>query len=242
MRTLENMAAHMVAAVPGPGEFRFDVRHFDEIDSTNRYLLEEARVGAPEGVVAVADHQTAGRGRLGRRWEAPPGGALLCSVLLRPELPPARLHLVTAAVALAAAEAVERVAGVRPEVKWPNDLLLDGRKLAGVLAEAELPAVVVGIGVNVTAAPPDAVALGEGADREDLLAALLAGLDRRYGRWDDVAAEYRSACATVGRRVRVEPTTGEPYEGEATGITDEGHLLVDGRVVAAGDVYHLRPA
>ncbi|HEX2040163.1 MAG TPA: biotin--[acetyl-CoA-carboxylase] ligase [Acidimicrobiales bacterium] len=228
--------------MPTPGEFRFrEIRAFDEVDSTNRYLLDEAREGAPEGVVAVADHQTAGRGRLGRRWEAPPGSALLCSVLLRPGLPTERLHLATAVVALAAAEACERVAGVRPEVKWPNDLLLGDRKLAGVLAEAELPAVVVGIGVNLRAAPPGAAALGE-VDRDALLRELLAGLERRYGRWDEVAAEYRAVCATVGRRVRVEPMGGEPFVGIAERVTDEGHLVVDGRAVAAGDVHHLRPA
>jgi BirA family transcriptional regulator, biotin operon repressor / biotin---[acetyl-CoA-carboxylase] ligase len=236
------MAAHMVAGMPSGGETRFaDIRRFASLDSTNRYLLDEARAGAPEGVVAVADHQTAGRGRLGRAWEAPPGAALLCSILLRPELPVDRLHLATAVVALAAAEAVETVAGLRPDVKWPNDLLLGDRKLAGVLAEAELPAVVVGIGINVSAAPPDAASLGEGVDRESLLVALLDNLERRYGRWDDVAAEYRAVCSTVGRRVRVEPTTGEPFEGLAEGLSEEGHLVVEGRVVAAGDVHHLRP-
>jgi BirA family biotin operon repressor/biotin-[acetyl-CoA-carboxylase] ligase len=231
----------MVAGMPSGGETRFaDVRRFAEIDSTNRWLLDEARSGAAEGVVAVADHQSAGRGRLGRRWESDPGAALLCSVLLRPSLPPERLHLATAVVALAAAEACEQVAGVRPEVKWPNDLLVDDRKLAGVLAEAELPTVVVGIGVNVRTAPPDAACLGADVDRDELLAALLDALDRRYGRWDEVAVEYRQRCSTVGRQVRVEPAGGEPFEGEAVGVTDEGHLVVGDRVVAAGDVHHLR--
>src|SRR4051812_27340870 len=105
--------------------------------------------GAPEGLAAVADHQTAGRGRLGRAWVAPPGASLLLSVLFRPDLAPERLHLTTAAVALAAAEACEAVAGVLPVLKWPNDLLVGDRKLAGVLAESRLPAVVVGIGLNV---------------------------------------------------------------------------------------------
>ena len=226
----------MVAAVPAAGEFRFtDVRRFDELDSTNRYLLDEARAGAPEFVVAVADHQTAGRGRLGRTWEAPPGAALLCSVLLRPSLAPERLHLVTAAVALAARDALDG----RPDIKWPNDLLVDGRKLAGVLAEADLPAVVVGIGINVTWAPPGAACVGEDADREAVLARFLEALDALYGRWDEVSARYRTECATVGRLVRVE-LMGATFEGEAQGITDDGHLVVDGRVIAAGDVIHLR--
>jgi BirA family biotin operon repressor/biotin-[acetyl-CoA-carboxylase] ligase len=135
-----------------------DVRRFDSLDSTNTYLLAEARSGVPEGVVAVAEHQTAGRGRLGRRWEAPPGTCLLVSVLLRPVLEPGQLHLCTSAVALAAADACAAVAGVSPAVKWPNDLLVRGRKLAGVLAESDPAApggpegsvaVVVGVGCNV---------------------------------------------------------------------------------------------
>src|SRR5271168_5153562 len=133
------VTARRVCAMPGT---RFtDVRRFGTIDSTNRYLLEEARAGAHEGVVAVADHQTAGRGRLGRRWEAAPGANLLVSVLLRPALAPQRAQLGASVVALAAAEAVWAVAGVEVGIKWPNDLLAaDGRKVAGVLAEADVSA------------------------------------------------------------------------------------------------------
>ena len=233
----------MVAAVPAHRETRFtDVRRFESIDSTNRYLLDEARGGAPEGVVAVADHQTAGRGRLGRTWESPPDASLLCSVLLRPSLPVERLHLVTAVVALAACDAVASVAGWRPLLKWPNDLLDgEGRKLAGVLAEADLPTVVVGIGLNVAWAPEGAACLGPGYGRDTVLDALLAALDGLYGSWDEVAARYRAECATVGRVVRVE-LAGETFEGTASAVTDEGHLVAGGRVVTAGDVVHLRPA
>jgi BirA family biotin operon repressor/biotin-[acetyl-CoA-carboxylase] ligase len=122
-----------------PGTRFTDIRRFETLDSTNRYLLEEARNGAPDGVVAVAGHQSAGRGRLGRRWEAPAGANLLLSVLLRPHLPHPHRHLAGAVVALAAAEAAESVAGLRLGLKWPNDLLgADGRKVAGVLAEGDL--------------------------------------------------------------------------------------------------------
>ncbi|HEX3948163.1 MAG TPA: biotin--[acetyl-CoA-carboxylase] ligase [Acidimicrobiales bacterium] len=130
----------------------------ETVGSTNTWLLAQARDGAPAGLAVVADHQTAGRGRLGRRWEAPPGACLLASVLLRPVLDPDRLYLCTAAVALAAADACDRVAGVRPALKWPNDLLFGEAKLAGILAEADPDApggppgsvaVVVGIGCNV---------------------------------------------------------------------------------------------
>ena len=114
----------------------WDVHRFEEIDSTNAYLQRQARLGAPEGTVAVAEHQSAGRGRLDRRWEAPPGASLLASVLFRPELDASELHLCTAAMALAAAEACRRVVGVGPVLKWPNDVLVGEEKLAGVLAEA----------------------------------------------------------------------------------------------------------
>ena len=142
---------------PGPAGTRFtEIRRFATIDSTNRYLLDVARNGAPEGLVARADHQSAGRGRLGRRWEAAPGTNLLASFLLRPPLVLDEYHLCTAAVALAAVTACIGAAGLEPSIKWPNDLLVGERKLAGILAETvsggaapEHPALVVGLGLNV---------------------------------------------------------------------------------------------
>jgi BirA family biotin operon repressor/biotin-[acetyl-CoA-carboxylase] ligase len=237
------------------------VRRFAEIDSTNRYLLDEARAGAAEGVVVVADHQTAGRGRLGRTWTAPPGSSLLTSVLLRPTLPPARLHLVTAAMALAAGDACEALSGVRPALKWPNDLIIRDliirdlvigeAKVAGVLAEAELPAVVVGLGLNLTRPPGRAVALsdvaGRSIDASALLERLLVGLGALVADWDAVSTRYRHACATVGRRVRVTLAGGgEAFTGTAVEVTEEGYLCVSTgggvRVISAADVVHLRPA
>ena len=251
------------------------MRRFGEIDSTNRYLLEEARAGAPEGVVVVADHQTAGRGRLGRTWTAPAGSSLLMSVLLRPALPPARLHLVTAAMALAARDACEVVSGVRPALKWPNDLIVGDtaageRKLAGVLAEAEPPAVVVGLGLNLTWPPsgshddieampvrlPEAgvggaVALsdvgGKSIDPSVLLDRLLEGLGALVADWDAVAARYRRACVTMDRHVRVTlGGEGEVLVGMAVDLDDNGYLRVATgggvRVVSAADVVHLRSA
>ena len=145
-----------------------DVEWYEEIGSTNTELLDRARSGAPEGMVLIADLQTAGRGRRGRQWTAPPGTSLMMSVLLRPPpgpLPPSRAALVTLAVGLAAADACEQVSGVRPRLKWPNDLVIagrdradhgadrDDRKLAGILAESIttqglLSALVVGMGLN----------------------------------------------------------------------------------------------
>lgn len=230
------------------------MRRFPRLDSTNRYLLDQSRLGAPEGVVAVAGHQTAGRGRRDREWVSPPGASLLASVLWRPQLPAERLHLLTFAMALAGAEACRSVAGFRPGVKWPNDLVVDDKKVAGILAEADLPVVVVGIGVNLNW-PAEALAglgpatsanqvLGHHVDADELLRALLAELARLHGRWDDVASAYRGSCTTLGRLVRVD-LDGESFTGTAADVTDEGHLLVDVgtclRTVAAGDVVHLRP-
>lgn len=231
------------------------MRRFAEIDSTSSYLLAQARSGVPEGLVAVADVQRAGRGRLDRTWVAPPGSSLLASVLLRPCLAADSLHLAVAALALAAADACADVAGARPGLKWPNDLVLGAGdpKVAGILAETEPPALVAGIGINVDwppgTLPAGAAALGP-VDRDQLLAALLGHFSDRYGDWPRVREEYRSACVTVGRLVRVD-LGNEILTGTATGISDEGHLVVlptagaggtaHARTVAAGDVVHLRP-
>jgi BirA family biotin operon repressor/biotin-[acetyl-CoA-carboxylase] ligase len=221
-----------------------DVRWFERTDSTNRYLLECAATGAPEGVVAVADEQTAGRGRLGRTWVAPAGSALLVSVLLRPGLPAARTHLVTLAAGLAAVDAIDALSPVRPGLKWPNDVVVDDRKLAGILAEADgAGAVIVGMGCNVQpgALPAELreIATAVDVDRVQLLLAWLRAYDARLHALDRVVADAVARSATLGRRVRVELAR-ETFEGTATDLTAEGFLVVDGRVVSVGDVVHLR--
>lgn len=244
---------------PG-GSFR--VIWLAEIDSTNRSVLDASHAGEPEGLVVVADHQSEGRGRLGRTWEAAPGSSLLLSVLLRPRRTVDELHLCTAAVALAMADAVRDVAGFTPELKWPNDLLVDGRKLAGVLAEVDLGAsgvvraVVVGVGVNVTADafPPDLASTATACDvvacrsidRRSLLDAFLAHLDERLDLPDrELLADYRARLATIGVRVRVDRSAG-PIEGVAVDVDDLGGLVVETEAgstvtISAGDVVHLRP-
>jgi BirA family biotin operon repressor/biotin-[acetyl-CoA-carboxylase] ligase len=242
----------------------WDIHWLDEVDSTNTYVRDRARQGAPAGLVAVADHQTAGRGRLDRRWESPPGANLLASVLLRPGCGPEDVHLCAGAVALSGADACREVAGVEPVLKWPNDLLLDGAKLAGVLAEAEfaghdLSAVIVGIGINVAWPGPaeaggacldDVGGRARPVDRRFLLDRLLAALEPRCellreasGR-RDLADEVRRRCATLGKQVRV-ILAGEELVGRADAIDDAGRLVVETasgpRPVSAGDVVHLRP-
>jgi BirA family transcriptional regulator, biotin operon repressor / biotin---[acetyl-CoA-carboxylase] ligase len=241
-----------------------------ETGSTNADLVVRARAGAGHGAVLVADHQTAGRGRLGRTWQAPPGSALLCSILLRPE-PSAVVHGAVWAVALAAQSAVAALTGVTPELKWPNDLMVGERKLAGVLAEGvidpedplTLSGVVVGIGLNVRWAERPAPHLDDGVaaraitveelgghsvDRRALLGRLLADLAPLLDRWarhpEELHARYRAHLDTLGRRVRVELGDRE-LSGVAVDVTPDGLAirLADGteEVVLAGDVVHLRP-
>ncbi|HYU38676.1 MAG TPA: biotin--[acetyl-CoA-carboxylase] ligase [Acidimicrobiia bacterium] len=239
-----------IQRVPGFHE----VRWFDSLDSTNRYLLDEARRGAPEGLVAVADYQTAGRGRRARGWVAPPGSSLLVSVLMRPSLAPERAQLVAMASGVAMADAIERIAGFAPALKWPNDLVVDDRKLAGILAESDGGAVVVGIGVNVNwnEFPSDLVETAtacnleasHAVDRRELLTAFLHELGDRYAGLEHVPGEYQRRLATLDRRVRVERAAGDVV-GRAVGVGDSGELLVDdeaGGVIAVhvGDVVHLR--
>ncbi|WP_419917520.1 biotin--[acetyl-CoA-carboxylase] ligase [Candidatus Poriferisocius sp.] len=233
-----------------------------ETGSTNADLLAAARQGQESGVVLVADYQRAGRGRRGRSWGATPGSSLLFSVLLRPRLGPHDSHLVTTALALAAVEACDALAGVRPGLKWPNDLVVGDRKLAGVLAESvvvgeRLEAVVVGMGLNVLAgaAPPEAAAIaialeevcGFALQREALLAAILPGLSRwmdavpeRGGRLALVEAA-RSESVTVGQMVSVRMADGVVLEGLAEDLDEGGGLVLrGGKRVVVGDVVNLR--
>jgi len=234
-----------------------------ETGSTNADLVTLAREGAPpHGAVMVADHQTAGRGRMGRTWQAPPESALLCSILLRPP-PGATLHAALWAVALAAQRALTEESGIDPELKWPNDLMVGSRKLAGILAETvggSLDgAVVVGLGINVAwEEPPADVAdravtvaelAGRAVDRRVLLRRVLASLAPLLTLWAERPSElhalYRARLSTLGQRVRVTLADRE-LEGEALDVTAQGSLIVrgDGETVevSAGDVVHLRPA
>jgi BirA family transcriptional regulator, biotin operon repressor / biotin---[acetyl-CoA-carboxylase] ligase len=235
------------------------VEHFAEIDSTNSWIKARALEGADEGLVARADFQAAGRGRLDRRWDAAPGTALLCSILVRPAIDVEQLQLVVAAVALSVREALMLAAGLHAELKWPNDLIVADRKLAGVLAEvvtdARGTAVVVGVGVNLTDHPNGAAstsvleASGTAVGARELLEVTLAALAPRRARLDDEAgrvrlgAEYASALATIGRRVAVIQRDGV-VRGEALRVDPCGRLVVrrDGEelCVAAGDVVHVR--
>lgn len=267
---------------------------FDAIPSTNNWLAEQAATGAPHGALAIADVQTAGRGRMGRTWQSPPGAGLLFSLLFRPPatVTPGQVGLAAAAgvaVALSgpppsppSTEGSKRVepfmrevsslpppaggwGGLEARLKWPNDVLIGGKKVAGLLGDASFRDgrpewVIVGIGLNVNLAPADFPAappggaaptsllaqLGRPVERAPLLAAILAAIEPRYEALvagEAQAGEWRRLSATVGQPVRV--TGGMAVEGVAVDIAADGSLLVqqaDGSVVsvAAGDV-SLRP-
>jgi BirA family biotin operon repressor/biotin-[acetyl-CoA-carboxylase] ligase len=205
--------------------------HHREIDSTNRRARELASAGAPHGTLVTAGAQTAGRGRQGRRWEAPPGSALLCSLVLRE---------FDALLSLRAGLAVADVAGEAARVKWPNDVQVEGRKIAGVLVEGRPHEgwAVVGIGVNVSAAPdlPEAAALGRD-DVEAVLGELLAALELRFADPSEVSLDaLRARDALLGVRI-----SWDGGEGLGAGIAADGGLRVTTdageRVLSAGEVH-----
>ena len=214
----------------------------DETGSTNADLAAAAASGAADRSVLMARHQTSGKGRLDRRWEAPPGTNLLVSILFRdvPEHP----HQLTQRVALAASRACFKVAGVSPMLKWPNDLLLNERKLAGVLAQAGgqgTEYVVVGIGLNIGWAPEGAVRLGDGYDPVDVLDAMLVAYDDLP---DDITDIYRTSLATIGQSVRVE-LSGSEVVGRVLDVLPDGRLVVLDECgithrIDTGDIVHLR--
>ena len=247
-----------------PGALWTQIDVLAETPSTNAVVAAAAAGGQAEGLVVAAEYQSSGRGRLGRTWTTPPRSALLMSVLLRPvTVEAARWPWLGLLVPLAVAAAVRAVAEVPAQVKWPNDVLVEDRKLAGILLERiEGPAAVVGIGLNVTlresekpheAATSLELEKATTTDRATVMTAVLRELASRYQSWvgangdpDVVLPEYRELSATLGRTVRVELPDGTFLEGTARDLADDGRLIVDSadgpRPLAAGDVTHLRTA
>jgi BirA family biotin operon repressor/biotin-[acetyl-CoA-carboxylase] ligase len=246
-----------------------DVRVVDATGSTNADVAALARNGAPEGVVLVAEHQTAGRGRLERQWVAPPRSGLSFSMLLRPDVEASRWTLLPLLVGVGVARGVARVCEMAVALKWPNDLMLGARKFGGILAERvesaggqKRAAAVVGVGMNVTLREPElpvptatslGLAGGATTDRDTILRAALRGVGVEYTRWVEAGGEagavlpgYRELCATLGVRVRAQLPSGEVVDGVAVDVRDDGALVIDGAngaaPVSAGDVVHVRPA
>ena len=232
----------------GPDGWRLQV--LDRTPSTNAVAAERARAGEPGGLVVVAEEQTAGRGRLDRSWVSPPRSGLTFSVLLRPDLPTAQWPWLPLWTGLAVATALRERAEVEAALKWPNDVLVEDRKVCGVLAEVpEAGAVVLGIGLNVTTAAeelphPQATSLrlagARTTDRDTVLRAVLRSLTRVLADPETARSAYRERCGTLGRRVRVELPGERSVEGTAEAVDDGGRLVVDGQAYGAGDVVHLR--
>ena len=224
-----------------------DIRVFEETTSTNDVIEKLARDGVREGVVVFAESQTKGRGRLGRKWMSPARKGLWFSVLLRPALRPQATTQVTVAAATALRRAVEIQTGLKPEIKWPNDILLNGRKVAGILTElnAELDRIkylILGIGVDVNLSASDFPAdlrdqatslkaeLGKPLSRAELAVSVLRELDADYtritlGGFGAVADEWESHCSTIGREVAIQVGERE-VRGRAEALGEDGALLV----------------
>ena len=239
--------------------------YFTEIDSTNSYARRLAEQGAGEGEVVIAEQQNAGRGRSGRSWFSPPFVNLYTSIVLRPKLAPAHAPQITLMAAVALAETVAGFIPSRPAIKWPNDILVDGKKVAGILTESSCTAVgiefvILGIGVNLNlprARMPETIRdratslmeiAGKPLSRELFLRRLIQDLDRCYGILGDlgfaaIAPRWETYFGLRGRRVRVEMID-EALSGTATGIDSDGALLLEDEAgvihrVLAGDVIPL---
>jgi BirA family biotin operon repressor/biotin-[acetyl-CoA-carboxylase] ligase len=229
-----------------------------ETSSTNDVAREQGRRGAAAGFVVAAARQTAGRGRLGRTWESLPGRGLYTSILLRPDLSLPETSRLTVLSSVAAVDAVETVSGLRPRIKWPNDLMVQGRKLGGLLIETEttgssLAFAVIGIGINVRHAEGDFspeirgqatslyLATGQLHRRADLLVALLKAFEQRLtSPFAEAREAWTASSLTLGQRVELTTARGRKY-GQAMGLDDDGALLLrsdSGEVeaITAGDM------
>jgi BirA family biotin operon repressor/biotin-[acetyl-CoA-carboxylase] ligase len=230
------------------------VRYEEVTGSTQATALDLASAGAPEWTLVAAGHQTAGRGRLGRTWSDEPGRSLMFSVVLRPELDPGSGGLITLLAGTAMARACRELGARYAACKWPNDVLVDGRKAAGILAESSvahgrLEHVVLGVGANLREPPTGVPRAGAmQAEAVDLLEAFLAAFVRDYRPADPgfahaVTSAHAGVSATLGTRVRAAIDGGSVIEGDAVALDERGGLVVrtssGERVVRFGEVEHL---
>ena len=237
------------------------IRYFSRIDSTNQYAKRIAEEGAPDGTLIIADEQTAGKGRSGRTWVTPPAEAIAFTLLLRPKLSPDRISMVTLVMGLAVTNAVNSLYDVSAGIKWPNDVVIKGRKLCGILTEMsaevrQVNYIVIGVGINanLTSFPEEIreiatslrLELGCDINRAELIARVMTEFERLYAEFEaqgDLGAvmqEYNELCLNAGSKVRVLDPNGE-YTGTSRGINSMGELLVeteDGKMqeVYAGEV------
>ena len=237
-----------------------EIHYYEVTDSTNLRAKQLAEEGKPHGTLVVADRQDAGRGRRGKSWTSPPGISVYMSLILKPQIKPQSASMLTLIAGLAVARALKDYAGVSPQIKWPNDIVVHKKKVCGILAELsteveEIHYVVVGIGINVrnTEFPEEISSIAtslllEGKDkikRAELIGAVCESFEHYYGIFSEtndlsgLKEEYDKYLVNKGRQVRVSDPM-EYFEGEAVGITDLGELIVDTekgrRLVFAGEV------
>ena len=247
-RDLDRPPLRQAALARGLAADGWRVEVVDRAGSTNAVVADRARAGEAAGLVLVAEQQDAGRGRLDRTWVSPPRAGLTFSVLLRPDLPAAAWPWLPLWTGVAVARALRDRAGVDAVLKWPNDVLVDGRKVCGLLAEVPAPgSLVLGVGLNVTTTRAElphegatSLRLADAAttDRDTVLRAVLRELAGVLV--EQPRDAYRALCSSLGRTVRVELPGGGVAEGPAEAVDDDGRLVVAGTAYAAGDVVHLR--
>jgi BirA family biotin operon repressor/biotin-[acetyl-CoA-carboxylase] ligase len=238
------------------------IHTFSEVDSTNKLAYQLALRGANEGEVVVAESQTRGKGRMGRIWESPPGFNIYLSLVLRPKIPPSKIPLISLMAAVACAEAIEEVTTLITVIKWPNDLLIKGRKVGGILTEADMEMdvinfVIIGIGINVNMTGhslPSSIEntaislkmeLGKEISRVTLIQKLLYKMEVWYKMFEENKEEklrkrWEKLSQVKGRKVEVS-FMGKVIRGEALGIDEDGALLVQGvnegvKRIVAGDI------
>jgi len=232
---------------------------FESIDSTNRMAKQLAASGAPDGAVVVAEHQTCGRGRLGRSWDAPPGACVLCTVIFYPDIEPEFLFRLTMMASVAVVDALLATAGIRAGIKWPNDVYAGDKKICGILTEVgcsqqSVQYAVIGLGINVNwdlknnghlcdSATSLSAVCGKNISRVKILQELLMQMDKGYGIIHDEASlhiQWMQRCMHLGKTVRI-LSGRDSLEGKAEGITEKGYLMLqsaDGNrhEIVCGDV------
>ena len=243
---LEPMTVRDIQAIQDAvAQYWPDVRWVESTGSTNADLLKDGR----PGTVLIADEQTDGKGRLGRHWVSPKGAQLAMSMVVEVDGTPPPFGLLSIAPGVAVTDVVPQA-----QLKWPNDVQIGGKKIAGILSALDMPRVIVGIGINVAMRAEDlpvetATALnleGIDVDFDDFTTDILLAMGERLTQWRDgdpqLLEDYRAVCTTIGQQVRLEMREGEEtVTGTVTGVNEEGEVLIDGSAYAVGDVHHLRP-
>ncbi|WLD91800.1 biotin--[acetyl-CoA-carboxylase] ligase [Alkalihalobacillus sp. AL-G] len=253
-----------------PGEIKSNLKteklgqnvHYEEqVTSTQEIAHRLAMEGAPEGTIAIAEQQTTGRGRLGRPWHSPKGSGIWMSIILKPNIPPQQAPQLTLLAAVSVVQGIQKSTGLKPQIKWPNDILIDGKKIVGILTELQAEAdrvnsVIMGIGINVNT-PEDsfpeelasiATSLkvengGSDIDRSELVRSILEEMEKLYTLYLEhgfapIKLLWEGSAASLGKHVRVKTLSGE-LTGKAQGITDEGVLLIEDQ---AGEVHQVYSA